>query len=49
MENMGYYVALLLAIIVAFYIIKKVASCLGRSIVMIVLLVILAICYFYLH
>ena len=38
MENsIGYYIFLLVAVIVAFLIIKKVASCLIRSIVLIVL------------
>ena len=41
MGNIGYYIFILVAIIVAFYIIKKVASCLIRSIVTIVLVAIL--------
>ena len=37
MDNIGYYIFLLVAVIVAFLIVKKVASCLIRSIVLIVL------------
>lgn len=37
MENIGYYLFILAAIIVAFLIIKKVTTCLIRSIVLIVL------------
>ena len=44
-NNLGYYIFILLAIIVAFLIIKKVASCLIRSIVAIVLVAILAYIY----
>lgn len=45
MGNIGYYIFILVAIIVAFYIIKKVASCLIRSIVTIVLVAILVYIY----
>jgi hypothetical protein len=45
MGNIGYYIFILVAIIVAFLIIKKVASCLIRSIVAIVLVAILAYIY----
>ena len=45
MGNLGYYIFILVAIIVAFLIIKKVASCLIRSIVAIVLVAILAYIY----
>lgn len=44
-NNLGYYIFILVAIIVAFLIIKKVASCLIRSIVAIVLVAILAYIY----
>ena len=44
-QNIGYYIFILVAIIVAFLIIKKVASCLIRSIVAIVLVAILAYIY----
>ena len=45
MENIGYYIFILVAIIVAFLIIKKVASCLIRSIVLIVLAAVLGYIY----
>lgn len=45
MGNIGYYIFILVAIIVAFLIIKKVASCLIRSIVAIVLVAVLAYVY----
>lgn len=44
-NNLGYYIFILVAIIVAFLIIKKVASCLIRSIVAIVLVAILTYIY----
>ena len=46
MDNIGYYVFLLVAIIVAFLIVKRVASCLIRSVVLIVLAALLAYIYF---
>ena len=46
MDNTGYYIFLLVAIIVAFLIVKRVASCLIRSIVLIVLAAVLAYVYF---
>ncbi len=48
MDNWVYYALALLAIVVAFLIIKKVAHCLIRAIVLIVLLALLAYGYFYL-
>lgn len=45
MENIGYYLFILAAIIVAFLVIKRVASCLIRSIVAIVLVAVLAYIY----
>jgi hypothetical protein len=45
-SNVGYYIFLLVAIIVAFLIVKRVASCLIRSIVLIVLVAVLAYVYF---
>jgi hypothetical protein len=45
MGNIGYYIFILVAIIVAFLIIKKVASCLIRSIVAIILVAVLAYVY----
>lgn len=41
-----YYIFLLVAVIVAFLIVKRVASCLVRSIVLIVLVAVLAYVYF---
>jgi hypothetical protein len=46
MENIGYYLFLLAAVIVAFLIIKKVASCLVKSIVGIVLLALIVYIYY---
>jgi hypothetical protein len=43
--NIGYYIFILVAIIVAFLVIKKVTSCLIRSVVTIVLVAILAYIY----
>ena len=45
MDNIGYYIFLLVAVIVAFLIIKKVASCLIRSIVLIVLAAVIGYIY----
>lgn len=46
MNNWIYYVFALLAIITAFYIVKKVASCLIKTIVLIVLLAVLGVGYY---
>ena len=45
MENLTQYMVALLAIIIAFVIIKKVASCLIRTVVGIVLVAVLAYIY----
>ena len=45
MDNIGYYIFILVAIIVAFLIIKKVPSCLIRSVVAIVLVAVLGYIY----
>ena len=45
MENIGYYIFMLAAIIVAFLIIKKVVSCFVRSVVLIVLAAVLGYIY----
>ena len=45
MDNIGYYIFILVAIIVAFLIIKKVASCLIRPVVAIVLVAVLGYIY----
>ena len=46
MENIGYYLFLLAAVIIAFLIIKKVTTCLVKSIVGIVLLALIVYVYF---
>ena len=46
MENIGYYIFILVAVIVAFLIIKKVTTCLIKSVVLIVLVAVLAFVYF---
>ena len=43
--NIGYYIFILVAIVLAFLIIKKVASCLIRSVVAVVLVAVLAYIY----
>ena len=45
MQNIGYYIFILVAIIVAFLIIKKVTTCLVKSIVLIVLVAVLGYIY----
>ena len=45
MENIGYYIFILVAIIGAFLIIKKVTTCLIKSIVLIILAVVLGYIY----
>jgi hypothetical protein len=45
MDNAHYYIFLLVTLIVGCYIIKKVASCLVKTIVLLVLLAILALAY----
>lgn len=47
MDNIQYYGMALLAIIIAFLVIKRVTSCMIQSIVTIVLIVVLAAIYFY--
>ena len=44
-QNIGYYIFILVAIIVAFLIIKKVTTCLVKSIVLIVLVAVLGYIY----
>lgn len=46
MANIGYYLFLLVAIIVGFLIVKRVATCLLKSVVLIVLAVVLAVIYY---
>ena len=45
--NITYYIALLALVIIGVFVIKKVASCLVRSIVTIVLLVLMAAIYWF--
>ena len=44
-SNIGFYIFILVAVIVAFLIIKKVTSCLIRSVVAVVLVAVLAYIY----
>ena len=46
MENVGSYIFVLVAIIVAFLVIKKVASCLIKSAILIAMVVALAAIYY---
>lgn len=46
MENVGYYIAMLAAIILAFLIIKRVVSCMVRTVVTLVLVAVLAYIYY---
>ena len=46
MENVGYYIFVLVAIIVAFLVIKQVASCLIKSAILIAMVVALAAIYY---
>ena len=46
-NNIGYYLFALAVIIVAFLVVKRVASCLIKSIVTLVLVAVLAFIYYY--
>ena len=46
-SNFGYYLFALALIIVAFLVVKRVASCLIKSLITLALVVILALIYFY--
>lgn len=49
MSNITYYVAILLMIIIGFFVVKKVAGCLIRSIITLILIaIIIAIYWLYL-
>lgn len=48
MENFQYYIALLVALIIGIFLIKKVASCLFRTVVTVVLLIIFVAVLYYL-
>lgn len=45
MGNVGYYIFVLVAIMLAFLVVKKVASCMIKSAILIALIVILAVVY----
>lgn len=47
MSNFGYYIFLLAAIILVFVLIKKVASCMVKTVIFLVLLAAMAYIYFY--
>lgn len=47
MDNIGYYIFVLAVIIVGVALIKKIASCMVKTIVFLVLLAILAYVYFF--
>lgn len=47
MPDFEYYICVLIAIIIGVFIFKKVASCLFKSISIIILVIILALLYFY--
>lgn len=47
MENVSYYIAALLMIIIGFLVVKRVAGCLVRTIVTLVLLAVLAALYYF--
>lgn len=48
MNNLTYYIALLALIIIGFLVVKKVASCMIKSIVTIILILVAAIYWLYL-
>ena len=46
MGNIGYYIFVLVALMVAFIVVKKVASCMIKSVVQLALIVALAVIYY---
>ena len=46
MGNIGYYIFVLVALMVAFIVVRKVASCMIKSVVLLVLIVALAVIYY---
>ena len=46
MGNIGYYIFVLVALIVAFLVVKKVASCMIKTVVLLAIVVALAAIYF---
>lgn len=49
MDNITFYLVALVAVVAAFYIIKKIASCLIKTIVFIVMLAIVTFAWYYLQ
>lgn len=46
MENFGYYIFCIIALIVGIFVIKKVAGCLMKTIFFIIIIAVLAACYY---
>ena len=46
MENIGYYIFVLVALVVAFLVVKRVASCMIKSVILLALVVALAAIYY---
>ena len=46
MQNVGYYIFILVAVAVAFIVVKKVASCMIKSMILLALVVALAAIYY---
>ena len=46
MHNIGYYIFVLIALMVAFLVVKKVASCMIKSVVLLAIVVALAAIYY---
>lgn len=46
MQNIGYYIFVLVALMVAFLVVKKVASCMIKSVVLLAIVVALAAIYY---
>ena len=46
MGNIGYYIFVLVALMVAFIVVKKMASCMIKSVVLVALIVALAVIYY---
>ena len=46
MGNIGYYIFVLVALMVAFLVVKKVASCMIKSVVLLALIAALAVIYY---
>ena len=46
MENFGYYIFCIIALIVGIFVIKKVAGCLMKTIFFIIIIAVLVACYY---